>query len=47
MSKSNPFFKEEMATLERKLKRVLRDHVRAMKITQNIEYVSPGMICDW
>ena len=41
------FYKEEMATLERKLKRVLRDYVRAMKITQNIEYVSPGMICDW
>lgn len=39
MSKSNPFFKEEMATLERKLKRVQRDYVRAMRITKNVDWL--------
>ena len=33
------FYKEEMATLERKLKRVRRDYVRAMKITQNVDWL--------
>lgn len=41
------FYKEEMAILKRKLKRVQRDYVMAMKITQNTEYVFPGIICDW
>lgn len=39
MSKSNQFFKEEMATLERKLKRVQRDYVRAMRITKNVDWL--------
>jgi hypothetical protein len=33
------FYKEEMATLERKLKRVRRDYVRAMRITQNVDWL--------
>ena len=33
------FYKEEMATLERKLKKVRRDYVRAMRITQNVDWL--------
>lgn len=41
------FYKEEMAILKRKLKRVQCDYVRAMRITQNTEYVCQGMVSDW
>jgi hypothetical protein len=41
------FYKEEMATLERKIKKIRHDYVRAMKITQNVEFVCQGMVSDW
>lgn len=33
------FYKDEMTILERKLKMVRRDYVRAMKITQNVDWI--------
>ena len=33
------FYKDEMTILEQKLKRVRRDYVRAMKITQNVDWI--------
>lgn len=33
------FYKDEMTILERKLKSVRRDYVRAMKITQNVDWI--------
>ena len=41
------FYKEEMATLERKLKMVRRDYVRAMKITQNVDWLGDTDILNY
>jgi hypothetical protein len=42
------FYKEEMATLERKFKKVRRDYVRAMKITQNVDWLgNPEMVLNY
>lgn len=41
------FYKEEMATLERKLKRVRRDYVRAMNITQNVDWLGDTEVLNY
>ena len=41
------FYKEEMATLERKLKMVRRDYVRAMKITQNVDWLGDAEVLNY
>lgn len=41
-------YKEEMAILERMLKRVRRDYVRAMRITQNVDWLgNPEMVFNY
>lgn len=42
------FYKEEMATLERKFKKIRWDYVRAMKITQNVDWLgNPEMVLNY
>lgn len=41
------FYKEEMATLERKLKNVRCDYVRAMKITQNVDWLGDTEVLNY